>query len=118
MNIILGTHEAKKLDDKYIVLELDTITINTSDPIVAYCIVENLTLDKLTQAEPFKNLHANLIKEYRNRNWDFCLAALDQLTGFWGEDTDTFYHNLRERIEGYIENEPDESWTGIVAKNY
>ena len=35
MNIIFGTNDAEQLKEKYIVLELDTIAIRNSDPIVA-----------------------------------------------------------------------------------
>ena len=39
MNIIFGKQEAEKLNEKYIVLELDTVTIKSSDAITAYSVV-------------------------------------------------------------------------------
>ena len=116
MNIIFGTKEADQLRDKYIVLELDTVTIRGSTPVPVYCLVENMPLDELPKAEKFKELHAELIENYRNRNWDFCLQAIGHLIGFWGKQVDSFYEILSARITGYKENEPDESWTGIIPK--
>ena len=117
LNIIFGTNEAKQLSDKYIVLELDTVTIRGSTPVPVYCLVENMPLDELPKAEKFKELHADLIENYRRRNWDFCLQALEHLIGFWGKQVDSFYEILGDRINGYKENEPDESWTPVVPKN-
>jgi len=57
-----------------------------------------------------------LIENYRNRNWNFCIHALDHLTGFWGKQIDSFYDILRTRVTEYIQFEPDENWTAIVTK--
>ena len=82
MNIIFGTDEAEKLHGKYIVLELDTVTIRSSNPITAYCIVENLPLEEFAKVDIFKKLHTDLMENYRKRNWDFCIQAIDHLLGF------------------------------------
>ena len=117
MNIIFGTKEAEQLKEKYIVLELDTITIRNSDPIVAYCIVDTMPIDNLSKTEPFIKLHSDLMENYRKKDWNYCEQAIEQLRGFWGADTDTFYDSLLARIKEYQQNEPDDSWTGIVARN-
>jgi hypothetical protein len=116
LNIIFGTREAQQLSDKYIVLELDTVTIRDSAPVPVYCLIENMPLDELSNAEKFKKLHAELMENYRKRNWDFCLQAINHLIGFWGNQVDSFYEVLSTRITGYKETEPDESWTGIIPK--
>jgi hypothetical protein len=116
LNIIFGDKEAQQLSEKYIVLELDTVTIRGSKPVPVFCLVENMPLEELPKAEKYKELHANLIENYRKRNWDYCLQAIAQLIGFWGEQVDSFYEILSARITGYKENEPDESWTGIIPK--
>jgi hypothetical protein len=116
MNIIFGTSEAEELDDKYIVLELDTITIKNSTPITVYCVVENLPLTKLTEAEPYKILHANLMENYKKRDWNFCEQAIEKLLQFWGADMDTFYDSLQKRVLEYKDTEPAENWTHIVPR--
>jgi hypothetical protein len=116
MNIIFGTNEMTKLHEKYIVLELDTVTIKSSDPITAYCVIENVPLDEMARVDNLKKIHAELMENYRKRNWDFCIQALNHLTGFWGKQIDSFYEVLRTRILEYKVTEPDETWTGIIAK--
>jgi len=71
LNIIFGTREAQQLSDKYIVLELDTVTIRDSAPVPVYCLIENMPLDEISKAEKFKKLHAELMENYRKRNWIF-----------------------------------------------
>lgn len=117
MNIIFGTTEADQLKEKYIVLELDTITIRNSAPITAYCIVEHMPFDNLPKAEPYIKLHADLMENYRKKDWNYCEQAIEHLRGFWGGDTDTFYDSLLERIREYQQKELPDTWTGIVAKN-
>jgi hypothetical protein len=116
LNIIFGKQEADELRKKYIVLELDTITIKNSAPTPVYCVVENISIEQLTKAENYIKMHADLIENYKNRNWDFCQQTIEQLMGFWGGQVDSFYEILNARLAEYKENEPDESWTGIIHK--
>jgi hypothetical protein len=116
LNIIFGTQEAEQLRKKYLVLELDTITIRDGKPIQVYCVIENMPMDQLSKAEQYIKIHADLIESYKSREWDSCITALSQLTGFWGGQVDSFYEILNDRVNGYKENEPDESWTGIIHK--
>jgi len=116
MNIIFGKEEAEKVGDKYIVLELDTVTIRSSTPITVYCVVENMPFADLHKADPLKKLHLELMENYRKRNWNYCEQAIEHLMGAWGNEVDTFYDNLLARVIDYKDNEPADSWTGIVAK--
>jgi hypothetical protein len=116
MNIIFGGSDLDQLRNKYIVLELDTVTIKSSKPITAYCVIENLPLDEMPRVYNYKQIHSELMENYRNRNWDFCIQALDQLTGCWGKEIDSFYTVLRTRVVEYKQNEPDENWTGVIPK--
>jgi hypothetical protein len=116
MNIIFGNNEVEQLRDKYIVLELDTITIKSSNPIITYCVIENLPIDEMPRVDNYKKMHAELMENYRKRNWDFCIQAIEKLMGFWGKQIDSFYKILLARVAGYKVTEPDENWTGIIPK--
>jgi len=116
MNIIFGKQEAEKLDEKYIVLELDTITIKSSEPITAYCVVERIPFEDFPRLPKLKEDHSNLMERYRNRDWDNCLETIHTLTGEWGGELDTFYSEMNSRISKYKIQEPDGDWTGIIVK--
>lgn len=116
MNIILGSSEAEKLSNKYIVLELDTISTNGNPPIEAYCVVNDLAPEKLAEAIEYKEIHNELINSYRNQHWNKCQELIKKLQGFWGEDVDTFYQHLLDRVDSYAKNAPDSNWSYVLNK--
>jgi len=70
VNIILGSENISGINDKYVVLELDQLLFsNRTEPLTAYCIVENIGFDELATVEQFRDLHNNLVKNYRLGNW-------------------------------------------------
>ena len=115
MNIIFGnTHN---LDSKHIVLELDTIRIGINGPEqTAYCVVENIPFQEMPIVESLKESHQTLINEYRAQNWSKCERIIEQLTGMWGGEVDTFYEELSKRISLLKTQTLDESWTGVIIK--
>ena len=116
MQIILGIEQAKLLEEKYVVLELDKIVFGSNNPTTAYCVVQNIGLFDFTELETLKNLHQELVVSYQQRDWDFCLTAIEQLTGKWGGDLDTFYASLLDRVTEYKQTEPPADWTGVISK--
>ena len=116
MHIIFGNDQG--LDEKYTVLELDTIQIGKDGPErTAYCIVENIPIEELPALETFKELHATLLKEYRNQKWNDCDRIIAQLMGKWGKELDSFYIELSSRIAGLRTQTLDDSWTGVIEKS-
>ena len=65
---------------------------------------------EMSQTESLKELHANLIKYYGLKKWDYCEQAIEQLMGKWGGELDTFYQDnnieykiLPNRVHWFIE---------------
>jgi len=117
MNIIFGREQAASLSERYTVLELDTIQVGTNSELTAFCVVETIPIADMPKLESMKNLHANLLVEYRRRNWNFCEQALEHLTGYWGGELNSFYDSIKSRINEYVVNEPSDAWTGVVEKS-
>lgn len=118
MNIIFGRDNAAAMSEKYTVLELDSIRVGADGPVLtAFCAVENIPIFDMPKLESMKSLHQNLLIEYRKRNWNYCTQALEHLTGFWGKELDTFYNSIGARIASYVEQEPDDSWDGVIEKS-
>jgi hypothetical protein len=118
MNIIFGADQIPNLDEKYVILELDTFRLpGRTEPATAYCVVENVGFANLHRVPEFKDLHHNLIANYRQRNWKYCEDAMQFLRGFWGGEMDTFYDELQNRIDRYKVSDPGETWDGIIDKN-
>jgi hypothetical protein len=116
MHIIFGKENADTLVNKYTVLELDTFQIGAGPTITAFCAVENIPFTELTTLESAKTQHTHLLLNYRLKNWTDCLQGLDQLQGKWGGEMDSFYNELRVRVESFIKNPPSADWTPVIQK--
>lgn len=118
MNIIFGKEQADAVKDKYPVLELDLIQIGESGPVVtAYCAVENIPLEEIVNIVDTRAQHDTLIESYRNQQWDKALQLIDQLTGCWGGELDTFYQELENRIEKLKTQKLNDNWSPIITKH-
>jgi hypothetical protein len=116
MNIIFGDSAAQQAQEKYIVLELDTFQVD-QQLTTTYALVEKVPLMEMTSLDRFKELHSNLMKEYRKRHWKYCEDAMEHLTGKWNGELDTFYTVLTERIQDLKTQSLDDDWTGIIHKS-
>ena len=82
MNIIFGDNIAELAREKYTVLELDTFVIEDQDQTAtAYAMVEKIPLLEMTTLSHYQDLHENLMREYRKRNWKYCEDAIGHLQG-------------------------------------
>jgi hypothetical protein len=115
MNIIFKTN-APNIDEKYTVLDLDTFRLPDGSLHTACCVVENIPVVELPMTERLKELHANLIHNYGQRNWNYCEQAIEQLMGKWSGEVDSFYQELNTRIQKFKTQNLDDSWTGIIEK--
>lgn len=117
MHIIFGKDNARALQSKYTVLELDTFNFQESNLVVpAYCIIENIGILELPRLEQMKKLHGELIENYGKRNWNFCLDAMEHLRGSFNGEVDSFYQELEKRIAQFQEQELDDSWSPVILK--
>lgn len=113
MNIIFETEVTKDIAEKYTLLELDTfLKTGTGEKVKSFCVLtnEDITLQEIALIEKNKELHANLIKNYQLRNWDFCEQAISHLQGKWKGECDSFYSVLGKRISEYKNQAVPESW--------
>jgi hypothetical protein len=116
MNIIFGDSAAQQAQEKYIVLELDTFQVD-QQLTTTYALVEKVPLMEMTSLDQFKELHSNLLSEYRKRNWKYCEDAIEHLKGKWNGDLDTFYTVLTERIQDLKTQSLDSTWTGVIVRS-
>jgi hypothetical protein len=116
MNIIFGD-SVDSIPDHYTVLELDTFRRpGETETMTAYCLVEKLALDEFATMESYKQIHADVIKNYKLRHWEYCEHAIQGLMGKWGGELDSFYADLLERVGAYKQLEPPAEWDGVRIK--
>ena len=117
MHIILGKSNARDLEVKYTVLELDMIKFDREKPPEpAFVVLENIPLEELSELDHYTHLHAKLVENYRKKNWNFCEQAIEHLLGRWGQSVDSFYQELRIRVDKYKKQDPGEDWDYTIHK--
>lgn len=116
MKIIIGEHNVRDIQQKYIVLELDQFVTAQSQPESAYCLVDHAPMQDLLELQQWTELHANLIKNYRLKNWNYCEQALEHLMGRWGGDLDSFYTDLAARVKSYQQQDPGAGWSHVLER--
>ena len=116
MNIIFGTPAAQQAREKYIVLELDTFQVD-QQLTTTYALVEQVSLTEMLSLDQFKELHSNLLVEYRKRNWKYCKDAMEHLQGKWNGELDTFYTVLSDRIEDLQTQSLGDDWSGVIVRS-
>ena len=118
MNIIFGREHAAMLETQHTVLELDTLRFGKDgDEVTVFCVVENIPILDMPKIEKMKELHANLMIEYRKQNWNYCEQAMEHLVGFWNHEMDTFYDSILSRVNQYKDESPAEGWDGVIEKS-
>lgn len=115
MNIIFKTNLAQ-VDEKYTVLDLDTFGLLDGSQHTACCVIEHIPITELPATENLKKLHASLIENYAVQNWDFCEQAIGQLMGKWGGEVDSFYIELRTRMDLLKTQDLGPDWSPVIEK--
>jgi hypothetical protein len=116
MNIIFG-ESIKDIPDSFTVLELDTFNfVNEGRQSTAYCVVEKIPLADFDKLEAYQKVHADLIANYRRREWTYCEHAIEGLMGKWNGELDSFYSNLLLRVMEYRQSPPADDWDGFLVK--
>lgn len=116
MKIIFDDH-VDKLRDRFTLLELDTFAISdTGSTVTAWCVLDEIPLTELPLISDLSKIHQDLMQQYRAQNWDFCKKAIEKLSGRWNGEMDSFYSDLLNRINGYIQSPPESNWNGFLVK--
>lgn len=117
MNIVLEDSVTDEIRTKYILLTLDTFYFKNADATkTAYCLVDNLSFQNMLYSDRWLDLHNNLIKNYGQKNWRYCLDAIEHLEGKWQGAADSFYRNMKKRIMEFQDQDPGEAWSPLLER--
>ena len=117
MNILLGKENLPDVNDKHVVLELETLLYPDSDePVTAYCLIEADNVEKVLGIDQHIELHENFIKNYKKGDMHFCKEAIGHLIGKFAGEVDTFYTTMLERVKHLEKETLPSDWNGVVEK--
>ena len=100
MYIIFGRENAKKLREKYTVLDLETVD-KDGHSIEVFCLIggDKISIGDLPQLEQWINLHNDFLKGLAKKEYSYCRQCIEHLTGKFGGEVDTFYEEILKRID-------------------
>lgn len=97
---IIDQDHVTEIDQRYVVLELDTVVDpSTQQCKTYYCVLETIPLNEMQSARIAADSHKHLIQAYHRKDWQFCLSAAKGLKGRWNGELDTFYQHIEDRIQ-------------------
>ena len=113
MQIIFGD-SVDLVKERFTVVELDTFqTGQPGQTITAWCVLNDIPLMELPAIPHLKKLHDDMIEQYKQQNFQFCLQAIEKLRGHWDGQLDTFYNDIEQRINVMIDCPPTQPLTWI-----
>ena len=115
--LIIFEDQMDLLQGRYVTLELDTIKFGSDGvPKTAYCVVENVKLQDMLKLDDLKSTHKNLIDSYKTQQWNECLESIENLTGQFNGELDTFYQDLATRVKKLQVDPPTDTWDPVIIK--
>ena len=114
---IIFKENSEEIAKKYVVLDLDTFSVPDGSTHTVCCVVENIPITELAETENLRAVHAGLITSYSQREWPSCEEAIEQLTGKWGGEVDSFYQDLQTRINRLKTLNLTENWSPVIPKD-
>jgi hypothetical protein len=118
MNIIFDTENIDELKRSNVLLELDTFYFSKIDrTVTSYCVVENIKIDDLVTVDQTLTKHEQMMQAYKDQQFDLCLTLVQQLTGSFGGELDSFYHELQKRIQQLTACTLPDDWSAVLVKH-
>ena len=95
-------------------IELDLIQVKGKTvPVRIFALIGNAEVQNSKWFNEFSSVHAELISEYRNQNWENATLLSQKARQFAGEKFDGLYDLFDTRIAEYQINTPGEDWDGV-----
>lgn len=99
MQLIFGRNNAEQLQDRYTVLELETMMIDDK-PLEVFCVIpaERIALGEISTIEHSTKLHNDFVTALKDKNYRLCNDLYVHVLGKFGGELDSFYEEIIKRI--------------------
>jgi hypothetical protein len=117
MNIIFDTENIESIRNNNILLELDTFYFFKIDRLsTAYSVIENIKITDFNKIEKNQKLHADMIKAYKNKDFELCQELIQLLLGAFNGEVDSFYDELTRRVSTLKNQDLSQDWNGVITR--
>jgi len=100
---IISEDHVTEIDQRYVVLELDTVVDpETKCSKTYYGVVQTLPLGEMPSSHMAAESHKQLMEAYKRQDWQFCASAAKGLKGRWNGEMDSFYDHLLSRLDKFL----------------
>jgi adenylate cyclase len=115
--ILIGANTAKALREKYVLLELDCITVKgKTEPETIYTVLGPAGGERAAAYTAVQEGVGQVLKHYRAQEWTRALDQLETCKALDIDfDIDVFAELYFERIEAFRESPPGPDWNGVFA---
>lgn len=114
VKIVLGPITAERLGDMFFTLELDCIAVKgKKEGVTIYTVFRNPDPGAATEWLLAKDMHNEMMKEYRSQNWKKAIKLVNDLKGSFDGQMDMYYELWLERIESMRNANLPEDWDGV-----
>jgi len=103
MEIIFGRENAEKLRDRYTVLDLEIVTVETDngpEPLEVFCLIpaDKISFTDLPNLADWVKVHNEFLKAYKDQDYTHTRTLAGMLMGQFGGEVDSFYDEILKRI--------------------
>ncbi len=101
MQIIFSREVAEQLKEKYIVLELETVTAPNGQVIEAHCVVpaDKIPIMQLPDLDRDREFHNKFVEAIKRKDYRLCADMAPYLIGKFGGELDSFYEVVAGRYQ-------------------
>ena len=112
VDMVIGESTAAMLQDRYAIVELDSIAVKgKAEAVTIYTVLGNEDYRHGKELDELLPKHRGFLENYRNQRWDAADAAAKACARF-APLTD-FYAVYRERIVEHRASPPNKDWDGV-----
>ena len=115
MKIILGEETVKEMEDKFILIELDTIAVKgKTEPVKIYTSLGTYEdVNYTMNYEMPRQQHDKFLNWYRSQNWPFARRWINDLRKQFNGVLVDYYDMMEKRIDKLEKEELPEDWDGV-----
>ena len=119
MNIVLENNLTDEMKDKFMLVELDSFQHEPNgDATKSFAVItkDEINVQEIHNIKQYIDLHNNLMKNYRMKNWKYCEDDIEHLQGKFRGELDSFYAVLSERIGTLKDLTLAEDWSPHIQQ--